>query len=159
MINLNIFDTATIIPTPIDFGDFRCLFKRSFNELTFHNRVPPLIMRGISNLIYNIDPHRWIHKCINIKQFINTTYRELLMLRYDCPPNNEETTERILEATVVETAQYVLVDVWNGMHFYFDIDHITPVHGAFSLKKSTDFWDVMTIHHHSNLQILPSIIN
>ncbi len=56
------------------------------------------------------------------------------MLRYDCPPNNEETTERILEATVVETAQYVLVDVWNGMHFYFDIDHITPVHGAFCFQ-------------------------
>ena len=68
-----------------------------------------------------------------------------------------------LGATVVETAQYVLqginqivsvVDVWNGICFYFDIDHITPVHGAFSMKKSTDFWDVMTIHHHSNLQIL-----
>ena len=94
VIKLNIFDTATIISTPIDFEDFECLFKISFNELTFHDRVPQLIMQGISNLIYNFDPHRRIRKCI--KQFINTTYQELLMLGFNCPPNNKETTEQIL---------------------------------------------------------------
>jgi hypothetical protein len=81
VIKLNIFDTATIISTPIDFEDFECLFKISFNELTFHDRVPQLIMQGISNLIYNVDAHRRIPKCI--KQSINTTYQELLMLGFN----------------------------------------------------------------------------
>jgi len=63
----------------------------------------------------------------------------------------------------VETANYLLhfinkimsKDGWNGICFLFDIDHITPKY-AFSINRSSDFWDEMTINHHSNLQLLPS---
>ncbi len=89
-INAEVFDIASLIPSPTDFGDLRCSFKRSFNELIFDD-VPPLIMRRISSMIYKVDPGRRI--CRNIKHFINNSYQELRRLRYVCPPNNEETTE------------------------------------------------------------------
>ncbi len=84
-----------------------------------------------------------------------------------CPPNKEEKTEQILGATVVETARYLLCfikqivseDVWNGICFYFEIDHITPRRGAFSINRSMNFWEEMTINHHSNLQLIPNHLN
>ncbi len=47
--NTEVFDPATLIPSPIDFEDLSSSFKRSFNQLKFHNHdVLPLIMREIS---------------------------------------------------------------------------------------------------------------
>jgi hypothetical protein len=163
-INAEVFDIASLIPSPTEFADLRCSFKRSFNELMFDD-VPPLIMQGISKMIYRVDPCRRISRLI--KMFINVSYQKLLRLGIVCPPNNEETTERILGRSVVETARYLLrfigqimsEDVWNGICFLFDIDHITPRSGAFSMNRSSDFWENMTINHHSNLQLLPSKFN
>ncbi len=52
--NAEVFDTTTLIPSPTDFGDLRCLFKRSFNKMMFRN-VPPLIMRGKSHEILQMN--------------------------------------------------------------------------------------------------------
>jgi hypothetical protein len=163
-INAEVFDIASLIPSPTEFGDLSCSFKRSFNELMFDD-VPPLIMKGISKMIYRVDPCRRISKLI--KAFINNCYQELCKLGIDCPPKNEETIERILGRSVVETARYLLrfidqimsENVWNGICFLFEIDHITPRSGAFSMNRSSDFWDKMTINHHSNLQLLPRKLN
>ena len=114
MMNIEIFDTATLISSPTDFGGSRCLFKRSFNELRIHDSVP--------HMMYNVDPYLWIRRCIKHLTIIYISGTTLL--GYDCPPNNKETTEQILlEATIVETTQYLLcfivqivsIDVWNGM--------------------------------------------
>jgi hypothetical protein len=161
-INAEVFDIASLIPSPTDFGDLS--FRRSFNELMFDD-VPPLVMTRLSRMIHQIDPCRRISRLI--KGFINKSYRELLRLGIVCPPNNEETIEQILGRSVVETARYLLhfidqimsVDVWNEICFLFDINHITPRIGAFSINRSSDFWVEMTINHHSNLQLLPSKFN
>ena len=163
-INAEVFDIASLIPSPTEFGDLSCSFKRSFNELMFDD-VPPLIMKGISKMIYRVDPCRRISRLIS--RFINDCYQELCKLGIDCPPKNEETIERILGRSVVETARYLLrfidqimsENVWNGICFLFEIDHITPRSGAFSMNRSSDFWDKMTINHHSNLQLLPRKLN
>ena len=98
--NAEVVDQATLIPSPIDFEDLNGLFMRSFNQLKFHNHnVPPLIMREISKVIYNVDPCRRIR---------NNSYQELHSLGIDCPPKNEETMEQILGATVVETTRFLL---------------------------------------------------
>jgi len=164
--NAEVFNPATLIPSPIDFGDLSGSFKRSFNLLKFHNHdAPPLILPEISSMIYKVDPCRRI--CIIIKKTINGSFQKLRNLGFVCPPNNEETTERMLGATVKETAQYLLhfinkfmsEDVWNGICFLFEMDHITPKFGAFNINRSSNFWEEMTINHHSNLQLIPRDIN
>ena len=112
-------------------------------------------------MIDKVDPCRWIR--IIIKKTINGSSQELHNLGFVCPPNNGETIERILGATVKETAQYLLhfinkimsEDVWNGICFLFEMDHITPKFGAFNINRSSNFWGEMTINHHSNLQLIP----
>jgi len=84
MMNIEIFDTATLISSPTDFGNLRCLFKRSFNELRFHDSV--------SHMIYNVDSYLWIRRCIKHLPIIYISGTTLL--GYDCPPNNKETTSK-----------------------------------------------------------------
>lgn len=132
---------------------------RSLNELKFHNKVPPQILAEISKMIFKVDPVVRIRKII--KSHISNGILELQRLGYDCPPNNDETIERILGANVEDTARSLLClvknimskDVWNGLCCHFQLDHITPKVCAFSMNRSLDFWNEMTINHLSTCKL------
>jgi len=163
--NAEVLDVKSLIPSPTEFGDSSGLLKRTFKELKYPDNVPPQILAEISKMIFKVNPV--VRICIIIKHHIFRGFVELQRLGYDCPPNNDETIEQLLGATIEDSARSLLClvkkimskDVWNGLCCHFQLDHITPKDGAFSMNRSLDFWNEMTINHLSNLHIIPAQIN
>ena len=100
--NTEVFDVESLIPSSTEFGDASGLFKRTFKELKYPDNLPPQILAEISKMICKVDPVVRIR--IIIKHHISRGFFELQRLGYDCPPNNDETIEQILGATIEDSA-------------------------------------------------------
>lgn len=123
------------------------------------------ILTNIINHVSN-DPLPRLKRLI--RQFIYDDHNTAKGSGIVCPEWNEETQKRILGAsydTVVKLIRHpwkqTISDcLFNGIIESFEIDHIMPKNGIFRrFTRSKNYWEIMRIHHMSNLQLLPQAVN
>ena len=129
--------------------------------MNFHPSVPQLIMRAITDMIFNVDPVYRIRKCTN--EFLRGVISGTSQVGIWLPTIQwwySSAKRRPLDIcyTIYHISQIVNYGMWNAIASCFDIDNIAPIHGTFNMNRSCDFWDNMSIHHKSNLQLLPNVL-